>query len=196
MRWLNSHLTGIAVTMTVMALAILPARAPRAGATQPTRADDERFMRLAIQAAADGVRGGGYPFGACIVREGKILATAANTLRQGEPDVTAHAEMEAIRAACRKFKTLDLSGATIYATGEPCVMCFGACYWANISRIVYGASMADLQKAGIRQLPITDQQLKEQGKVAVELDGGFLRDESLALLKLWSERQKEGAGEG
>src|SRR5688572_18464025 len=103
---------------------------------------DEQFMRLALAKARDGVEGGQSPFGACVVREGRVVACVHNVV-WATTDITAHAEVHALRQACRELGTIDLSGSTIYSTCEPCPMCFSACHWARTTRIVYGASIAD-----------------------------------------------------
>ncbi|NUN93821.1 MAG: nucleoside deaminase, partial [Verrucomicrobiae bacterium] len=95
---------------------------------------DATFMRQALASAAEGVRlGHGGPFGACVVREGRAIAVAHNTVLR-DRDPTAHAEMNALRAACRALGTHDLSGGVIYATAEPCPMCLGAIAWARLAR--------------------------------------------------------------
>jgi len=181
----------IGLVLTALAIVVGPTfhSAAQDRPNPGARIADEKFMRMAILAARKGVQAGGLPFGACIVRNDQVLALVSNSSGK-DVDPTAHAEMQAIRAACKRMNGLDLSKSTIYATGEPCVMCFGACFWARIPRIVHGSRIDDIEKAGIRQIKITDRQLKEAGNVPVELAGDFLRVENLALLKLWSARQK------
>ena len=94
---------------------------------------DEALMRIAINKAVEGVHFGQLPFGACIAKDGKAISFAHNTLLK-ETNVTAHAEINAIREACAKMNTLDLSGCTMYCTCQPCPMCLSACGLANISR--------------------------------------------------------------
>jgi guanine deaminase len=146
-------------------------------------------MRLAVRTAEEGVRGGGFPFGAAIVRGGEVIAVVGNSV-QRDADPTAHAEMQAIRGACRKLNSRDLSACTIYATGEPCPMCFSACFWARIPRIVFGATLEEIRKAGVRQLMVSTRQMKAAGKVEIESSGGCLREENLALLRLWSKQPR------
>ena len=148
---------------------------------------DETFMRLAIEKAREGVRGGQTPFGACIVSpDGRVLACDHNVVWH-TTDITAHGEINAIRAACRALGSIDLSGCTIYSTTEPCPMCFSAIHWARISRIVYGASIADAQAAGFNELAIATIVMKETGGSPVEIDGGCLREECAALFAEWKE---------
>ena len=97
--------------------------------------NDIKFMRLAIAKAREGIKKGQAPFGACIVKNGKVIACSHNIVWESL-DITAHAEINAIRTTCKKLKSVDLSGCTIYSTCEPCPMCFSACHWGRISRIV------------------------------------------------------------
>jgi len=105
--------------------------------------DDAAFMRLALEEAQAAVAEGNFPFGAVIVRQGKLLARGHN-LVQGDDDPTAHGEVVAIRAACRSLRTASLEGATLYTTCEPCLMCTSAVMWARIARVVIGAVWAEL----------------------------------------------------
>jgi tRNA(Arg) A34 adenosine deaminase TadA len=111
--------------------------------------EDEKFMRRAIalgeKAALIDCTGG--PFGCIIVKEGKIIAEGANHV-VSENDPTWHGEMEAIRAAAKHLGNFNLSGCTLYTTGEPCPMCAGAIYWARIDRVVYASTIADALRYG------------------------------------------------
>ena len=97
----------------------------------------EELMRKAIELSVRNVAEGGGPFGAVIARNGEIIATGTNRVTP-DHDPTAHAEVSAIRAACRKLGTFDLSGCEIYTSCEPCPMCLGAIYWAHLDRMYYG----------------------------------------------------------
>ncbi len=101
--------------------------------------DDEKYMRLALQEAEEALRCDEIPVGCVIVSEGRILGRGHN-LTETLQDVTAHAEMQAITAAAGMLGGKYLQGCTLYVTVEPCVMCAGAIGWAQISRVVYGAS--------------------------------------------------------
>jgi tRNA(Arg) A34 adenosine deaminase TadA len=105
---------------------------------------DCEYMRLALrQMRRTGIeQKTGGPFGAVIVREGHVLAVAGNSVIK-DNDPTAHAEMNAIRQACRVVGSFDLSGATLYTSCECCPMCYAAAYWARISQIYYAASWQD-----------------------------------------------------
>ena len=144
-------------------------------------------MRSAIQTARKGIRKGQTPFGACIVRRGKMIASAHNAVWK-TTDITAHAEIQALRTACRKLGAIDLSGCVIYSTCEPCPMCFAACHWARISKIIYGASIADARRAGFNELCISNSLLKRKGRSTVKICGGFMRRENAALFRLWKDR--------
>ena len=111
-------------------------------------APDRAYMEMAIREARKNLRTlGGGPFGACVVRDGAVLAVARNTVLRN--DATAHAEINAIRKACRRLGTHDLSGSVIYSTTEPCPMCFSAVHWARIGTIVYGTNIADAPEDGL-----------------------------------------------
>jgi guanine deaminase len=146
--------------------------------------NDEAYMRLAIAKAREGIEQGQTPFGACIVRDGQVLACAHNEV-WGTHDITAHAEIQALRSACTKLEAVDLSGATIYCTCEPCPMCFGAIHWAKINRIVYGAEISDAKIFGFNELAISNAALKELGLSDVEIEGSCLTSENRNLFKIW-----------
>ena len=104
-------------------------------------------MRQAIQLAVDNIKNGGGPFGAVIVKDGKVIATGVNRVTASN-DPTAHAEVSAIRAACEALGTFSLKGCDIYASCEPCPMCLGAIYWARLDHLYYGANKHDAAAAG------------------------------------------------
>lgn len=104
--------------------------------------EHDDFMRQAIALAVGNVKNGGGPFGAVIVKDGRVVATGVNRVVP-DNDPTAHAEVNAIRAACVKLGTFNLSGCVLYTSCEPCPMCLGAIYWAHIDKIYYGATQYD-----------------------------------------------------
>ena len=108
------------------------------------------FMQIAIQEAREGISNGdGGPFGTAIVRDGVLIAFGHNhVLAYNDP--TCHGEVDAIRKACKRLGTFDLTGCELYTTGEPCHMCLCACMWANISKIYYGCTIADNEIIGFR----------------------------------------------
>lgn len=144
----------------------------------------EKYMVLAILEARKNLKNmAGGPFGACIVKNGRILAIARNTVL--EKDATCHAEINAIRIASKKLKNFDLSGCIIYSTTEPCPMCFAAIHWSRISRIIYGTSISDAMRIGFNELKVSNTRLKALGKSHIKLSKGFLRHECSRLLKDW-----------
>ncbi len=109
--------------------------------------DDEKFLQKALELAKESVINGGGPFGAVVVRDGKVLASASNRVTL-DHDPTAHAEILAIRKAAAALGTHDLTGCTVYSSCEPCPMCLGAIYWARPERVVFAAGREDAMKAG------------------------------------------------
>ncbi len=106
------------------------------------------FMQEAIRLAVENVRSGhGGPFGAVVVKEGKVIAASANQVTASN-DPTAHAEVLAIREACRLLGAFQLEGCEIYTSCEPCPMCLGAIYWARADRVYFAASASDAAAAG------------------------------------------------
>lgn len=104
-------------------------------------------MNQAIELAAASVRAGGGPFAALVVKDGAVVATGVNqVVRAGDP--TAHAEIVAIREACRALGTFQLAVCDVYASCEPCPMCLGALYWARPARIFFAATRDDAAAAG------------------------------------------------
>ncbi|MFQ5604061.1 MAG: nucleoside deaminase [bacterium] len=146
---------------------------------------DEKYMEMAIEQARIGMANGQTPFGACIVKNGEVISCVHNVVWEST-DITAHAEVHAIRKACQKLNLIDLTGCTIYSTCEPCPMCFSACHWAKISRIVYGARIEDARNAGFSELTISNESMKKFGNSAIEIVGDFLRSENQAIFKEWS----------
>jgi guanine deaminase len=160
----------------------LPIAAPALGRgiETPATEADIGFMRLALEEA---VRGDApYFFGAVIVRDGAVLVSGRNLWNQ-QQDPTAHAEMVALRRGLATYGIDTLKGTTLYASGEPCPMCMGAAIWCGVARVVYGASVAALaMKMG--QIMITGADIADKTPFAdIELTGGVLAKESLALFK-------------
>lgn len=109
-----------------------------------------KFMKIAIDEAREGIEyNDGGPFGAVVVKDGKIVGRGHNMV-VATVDPTAHGEIEAIRDACQRLGTFDLTGCEIYTTGYPCPMCFGAILWANIKKVYYGCNTADTEAIGFR----------------------------------------------
>lgn len=157
-----------------------PAAEPRAAA--PAGA---AWMRAAIvEARRNLARPDGGPFGACVVRGEELIAVARNRVL-ARRDPTCHAEVDAIRLAARRLGTYDLSDCVIYATTEPCPMCFAAVHWARIGTVVSGTRIADVARLGFRELTISNRRMRSLGGGCVTLVAGFLREECLELLGDW-----------
>lgn len=141
-------------------------------------------MRIAIQLSEENVSNNvGGPFGAVIVKDGKIIAKSANKVTSTN-DPTAHAEVSAIRIACKKLKTFDLSGCVVYTSCEPCPMCLSAVYWARIETIYYANTKQDAENIGFSDKFIYDELKKpmEQRKLPIKQ---MMRDEAQHAFKLW-----------
>lgn len=129
------------------------------------------YMTIAINEANDGIfHNHGGPFGAVVVKDGHIIGKGHNrVLLENNP--TRHGEMVAIKNACDRIESFDLTGATLYTTAEPCLMCLGACLWANIETIYYGCSVEDTNDINFRDeifekyLDIDKTKLIESGKI-------------------------------
>ena len=139
---------------------------------------DAGFMGEALAAARAALALGEPPVGACVVRDGRVLAAAHNGVIGG-PDATAHAEILAIRAACRRERAPQLDGCTLYATVEPCPMCLAACHYAGIARVVFGASLAEMHG-------VTGGECFGTPADGIELAGPVRADECRALLAAWA----------
>lgn len=107
-----------------------------------------KFMKKAVELAVDNVKDSGQPFGAVLVKDNKIITEGVNELHQ-KYDVSAHAEMVAVRKAQKELKTQDLSGYQMYASGHPCSMCLTALYFVGIDEVYYCADLEDVKKAGM-----------------------------------------------
>lgn len=143
-----------------------------------------------MRVAYDGIKKGQTPFGAAIVKEGCVIATAHNEVWE-TTDITAHAEICAIRLACTELRTINLKGCVIYSTCEPCPMCFSAIHWAGISRIVYGSRISDAREVGFRELALSNRTMKRLGRSPVIADGPYLREECLRLFATWSKSKRK-----
>lgn len=141
-----------------------------------------KFMQQAIKIAVEGVnQNHGGPFGAIVLKDGKIIAKAHNMVLKSN-DPTAHAEVMAIRKASKKLGTFDLSDCELYTTCMPCPMCLGAIKWANIKTVYYGASSSDANKIGFRDEKFYQ---NEQELKLVQLDN----KECLIPFDLWEIKQ-------
>ena len=146
-------------------------------------------MQLAIDEAKAGVHSHhGGPFGAVIVKDGKVIASGHNRVLENN-DSTCHGEIDAIRRAEQSLETHDLSGCEIYTTGEPCSMCLAAILWANIDKVYYGCNLADNAEIGFRDEKI-DKLLSRDAKLYDDFLEERGREECLKLFE-----EYEGLGE-
>lgn len=147
--------------------------------------EHQKFMRLAIQLSEQNVTNNiGTPFGAVIVKNGKVIGKSANTVHTTN-DPTAHAEIAAIRLACQEINNFDLSGAVIYTSCEPCPMCLGAIYWSKMDAIYMGNSKKDAAEYNFDDEFIyqeLEKPLKDRKLPIIQL----LRDEAQIAFKLWA----------
>ncbi|MBR3122344.1 nucleoside deaminase [Candidatus Saccharibacteria bacterium] len=146
-------------------------------------------MKMAIDEARKGIRRRhGGPFGAVIVKNGKVVAVGHNRVLKNN-DSTCHGEIDAIRKAERRLRTYDLSGCQIYTTGEPCAMCLAAILWANIDKVYYGCSLADNEEIGFRDDKI-DKLLDRDDKLYGSLLEQKEREDCLKLFKEYKKSER------
>ncbi len=142
-------------------------------------------MRKAIALSVKNIENGGGPFGAVIVKDGRIIAVGVNRVT-AHNDPTAHAEVNAIRKASKKLGTFNLEGCEIYTSCEPCPMCLGAIYWAHLDKIYYGNSKSDAKDIGFDDSFIYDElklEYAERKVPIVQMD----KNEAIKAFVLWSE---------
>jgi guanine deaminase len=145
---------------------------------------DNSFMARAIQLSIDNVlseRGG--PFGAVIAKDGAIIGEAANQVTSTN-DPTAHAEVCAIRNACKKLGIFNLEGCEIYTSCEPCPMCLGAIYWARLSRVYFGNGNADAAQIGFDDSLIYREIAQPHSHRKIPIIQ-MMREEALAAFRAW-----------
>jgi guanine deaminase len=150
----------------------------------------EEFMRRAIALAIENVQTGrGGPFAALVVRNERVIAEGTNRVTSST-DPTAHAEIVAIRQACRALNDFQLTGCDLYCTCEPCPMCLGAIYWARPARVFYAAIAADAAAAGFDDAFIYEE-LKHPPTARRIPMTQLLRDESLAIFSAWEVQENK-----
>ena len=154
--------------------------------TPPMEAPNPEFMREAIRLSIDQMKAGhGGPFGAVVVKDGQIIARGFNQVTTTH-DPTCHAEVDAIRKACKVLGTFQLDGCDLYTSCEPCPMCLGAIYWARPQRVFYGNTKADAAAIGFDDQFIyeeLDRPMESRKLPMTQL----LRDEALAGFRAWTE---------
>ena len=148
---------------------------------------DNPFMARAIQLSIDNVRSGlGGPFGAVVVQNGVIVAEGVNRVTTTN-DPTAHAEVIAIREACRKLNLFELKDCELYTSCEPCPMCLGAIYWARLSRIYFGNLAADASRIGFDDSAIYREFAQPHSERAIPMIQ-MMREEALAAFRAWEQK--------
>ena len=151
----------------------------------------EKFMRKAIALSIKNIQNGGGPFGAVIVKDGKIVATGINRVT-ANTDPTAHAEINAIRKASKKLGTFDLTGCEIYTSCEPCPMCLGAVYWAHLDKMYYGNTKADARNIGFNDSFIYDEiELKPEDRQVKTVQ--LLSGEAIKAFEIWANTENKVA---
>ena len=144
------------------------------------------FMLRAIELSIKSANGSGGPFGCVIVKDDKIIAEGSNKVTFSN-DPTAHAEIVAIREACKKLNTFNLSGCDLYASCEPCPMCLSAIYWSHVNNIFYANTREDAKKINFDDSLIYSEILKknEDRKIPIKQ---MLRDEALIAFEIWNKK--------
>ena len=153
---------------------------------------DSRFLKLAIDLAADKSRSGrNGPFGALVVKGGRVVGRGWNRVVE-KADPTAHAEIAAIRQACRRLRTHVLAGCTLYASCEPCPMCLAAIYWARIDRVVFACTRRDAAAAGFDDERIYRELAKPFGKRKIPFVHR-MRPDAIRVLRDWTNNPRRVA---
>ena len=149
--------------------------------------NNEKFMRLAIEKSLESVDNCGGPFGAVVVKDGEVVAVASNSVTL-DNDPTAHAEVNAIRMACKKLDTFDLSGCEIYASCEPCPMCLASIYWARIGKLYYANTKVDADKIGFSDSFIYEEFAKPESERSIKVVK-MLRNEAIKAFENWEKKE-------
>ena len=148
---------------------------------------DNPFMARAIQLSIDNVRSGqGGPFGAVVVKDGTVIAEATNQVTSTN-DPTAHAEVLAIREACKELDAFDLEGCEIYTSCEPCPMCLGAIYWARLARVYFGNTATDASRIGFDDSLIYRELAQPHAQRKIPMIQ-MMREEALAAFRAWENK--------
>jgi len=145
-----------------------------------------KWMQIAYNEATTGMLANdGGPFGAVVVKGGKIISSAHNEVLKTK-DSTAHAEVNAIRKACKELDSFDLSGCELYTTCEPCPMCLGAIFWARISKVYYGATKDDASRGGFDDKRFYDMLDGKNSDVTLEQ---INHQENSKLFDIWLQKE-------
>ena len=151
--------------------------------------DPAELMRLAIEKSRAGIAVGQSPFGCAIARNGELLSCSHNSVVM-TTDITAHAEVNALREACRAAGDIFLAGAMVATTCEPCPMCMAALHWARVDTVYYGATIADANEAGFNELQLPAADLLRLGRSTLKLVPHVLPEECKRLFDEWKANPK------
>lgn len=151
----------------------------------------QELMQLAIRLSEENVRNGGGPFGAVIARDGEVIATGVNRVTANN-DPTAHAEVSAIRTACRKVENFKLEGCVVYSSCEPCPMCLSALYWAGIEKIYFANTKDDAREIDFDDSFIYEQLALSRAERSIP-SVQMMRDEALHAFRLWRDKDDKTA---
>lgn len=146
----------------------------------------KEYMRLAIRLATESVHKGGGPFGAVIVKNGEVISAASNRVTM-DNDPTAHAEVCAIREACKKLETFDLTGCELYASCEPCPMCLASMYWAHIDHYYFANDKIDAKNIGFDDAFIYEEFALNPENRSMPREQ-MLRDEAIVTFQEWTKK--------
>ena len=153
--------------------------------TQSNKNDrvDKQWMKKASELALDNITDGGGPFGAVVVKDGKVIGQGANSVTNNL-DPTAHAEIMAIREACQTLQSFSLDGATLYSSCEPCPMCLAAAYWSRLDRIVFGCTQDDAAAIGFDDAFLYREMRLSHEERSIPIEG-LGRDEAIKAFERW-----------
>jgi tRNA(Arg) A34 adenosine deaminase TadA len=146
--------------------------------------DADDLMRLAIEKTRAGIAAGQSPFGCAIALGDRVIAVEHNRVL-ATTDITAHAEVTALREACRNVGDIHLTGAMVATTCEPCPMCMAALHWARVGTVYYGATIADATGGGFNELHIPATEMVRLGGSKVKIVSGTLQAECAGLFAEW-----------
>lgn len=147
----------------------------------------KEYMKRAINLSIENVKNGGGPFGAVIVKDGKIISEGVNRVSTN-CDPTAHAEITAIRQACQQMKNFTLKGCTIYTSCEPCPMCLSAIYWAGIEKIYYANTKKDAEAIGFSDNFIYEEFALPKNKRSIKSEQ-MMHTEAMQAFRDWENKE-------
>jgi len=149
--------------------------------------NNNEFMKRAIKLSIKSVNSGTGPFGALIVKDNKVISEGFNTVTLTK-DPTSHAEIVAIRSACKNLNNFSLEGCDLYTTCEPCPMCLSAIYWARIKNVYYANTRSDAKKIDFSDALIYEELNKNINERTIPMHQ-MMRDEALKAFELWDKKE-------